>query len=114
MTPTHDTGEDAKMKIRKLTILLFAALFILSLGVLVNAQPRHHRKAEPQPLMRAALVSLRAAKGQLEKATHDKGGHRVRAIGLIDKAIREVEKGIAFDDATPDRGKRHKRGHDDE
>jgi hypothetical protein len=101
------------MKTRKLTILLLAALLLLSFGVLVNAQPRH-RRAEPQPMMRAALVSLRAAKDNLEKATHDKGGHRLRAIGLINRAITEVEKGIAFDDATPDRGKRHKRGHDED
>ncbi len=83
------------MKIWKLTTLFLAALLILSFGLLVAA--------EPQPHMRAALVSLRTAKGQLEKATHDKGGHRVRAIGLIDKAIAEVEKGIAFDNATPRR-----------
>ena len=95
------------MKIWKLATLLFAALLILSLGVLVNAQPRH-RRPEPQPMMRAALASLRTAKDQLQKATHDKGGHRLRAIGLIDKAIMEVERGIAFDDATPDRPGRHK------
>ncbi|SBO43875.1 hypothetical protein [Cyanobium sp. NIES-981] len=47
-----------------------------------------------QPNMKAALVSLNQARQSLEKATHDKGGHRVKAIQLIDEAIREVEAGI--------------------
>jgi hypothetical protein len=48
-----------------------------------------------QPHMRAALDSLKSAKGKLENATADKGGHRVKAIELINLAIDEVNKGIA-------------------
>ncbi|PWT87825.1 MAG: hypothetical protein C5B55_14155 [Blastocatellia bacterium] len=47
-----------------------------------------------QPHMRAALQSLKDAKGKLENATADKGGHRVKAIEFVDKAIDEVNKGI--------------------
>lgn len=53
--------------------------------------------AEPQPHMRAALTSLRAARAHLEKAVPDKGGHRVKAIALVDDAIKETEVGIEFD-----------------
>jgi hypothetical protein len=53
--------------------------------------------AEPQPKMRAALDSLRAAQRSLEEATPDKGGHRVKAIQLTKQAIDEVEAGIKFD-----------------
>lgn len=53
--------------------------------------------AEPQPHMRAALASLRAAKEHLEKATPDKGGHRASAIVHVDQAIKETEAGIQFD-----------------
>ncbi len=53
--------------------------------------------AEPQPHMRAALGHLRAAKRSLEEATADKGGHRVKAMELVDAAIRQVEEGIAYD-----------------
>ena len=53
--------------------------------------------AEPQPHMKAALASLKQAKEQLEKATPDKGGHRVKALEALDKAIEQTEKGIAFD-----------------
>jgi hypothetical protein len=47
-----------------------------------------------QPEMEAALRDLRAAKGHLEKAMHNKGGYRVEAMETINRAIVEVEKGI--------------------
>ena len=53
-------------------------------------------KAANQPNMHAALGHLRAAKQSLEKAEPDKGGHRVKAIELVDSAIRQVEEGIAY------------------
>ncbi len=48
-----------------------------------------------QPEMQAALASLRAAKGHLSRAMHDKGGYRVKAMEQIDGAIRSVERGMA-------------------
>jgi hypothetical protein len=50
-----------------------------------------------QPRMQAALDALRSARGHLEAATADKGGHRANAISLVDKAIDEVQKGIEYD-----------------
>lgn len=47
-----------------------------------------------QPEMEAALASLRAAKGHLERAMHDKGGYRVKAMEQINGAIRSVERGM--------------------
>jgi hypothetical protein len=47
-----------------------------------------------QPKMQAALSELRAARASLEQAVADKGGHRVKAIGLVDQAIAQVEAGI--------------------
>jgi hypothetical protein len=47
-----------------------------------------------QPHMQAALDHLRQAKGNLERATSDKGGYRVRAIDEVNKAIDETKKGI--------------------
>jgi hypothetical protein len=51
-----------------------------------------------QPNMSAALSSLRKARGFLERAEHDKGGWRVKAIQSTDVAIRETERGCAFAD----------------
>jgi hypothetical protein len=47
-----------------------------------------------QPHMQRALDLLRDAKANLEAATSDKGGHRVKAIGYVNNAIDEVKKGI--------------------
>ncbi|HSS47727.1 MAG TPA: hypothetical protein VLX28_02160 [Thermoanaerobaculia bacterium] len=55
------------------------------------------RLSADQPHMQAALEHLRMAKGELEKADEDKGGHRVKAIRLTNDAIGQVEKGIEFD-----------------
>jgi hypothetical protein len=50
-----------------------------------------------QPFMRAARADLGTAKRELQKATPDKGGHRVKAIALVNNAIAEVDAGIAWD-----------------
>jgi len=47
-----------------------------------------------QPHMQRALDLLRDAKANLEAATPDKGGHRVKAMGYVNNAIDEVKKGI--------------------
>ncbi|MBK6513590.1 MAG: hypothetical protein IPG04_05545 [Polyangiaceae bacterium] len=60
--------------------------------------PVKEAEAEPQPHMKAALASLVAAHDQLDKASSDKGGHRVAAKKLTASAIEEVKKGIAHDE----------------
>lgn len=49
--------------------------------------------ADDQPHMSKAVEYLQSAKTELEKSSHDKGGHRVKAINLVDQAIREVRAG---------------------
>ena len=53
--------------------------------------------ADRQPNMRTALRSLVSARSTLERAAHDKGGHRVKALELVNGAIAEVQLGIKFD-----------------
>ncbi|HEV7512059.1 MAG TPA: hypothetical protein VGO27_10190 [Candidatus Acidoferrum sp.] len=55
-------------------------------------------EAQRQPHMSSALDHLREAQKSLEAATHDKGGHRSKALKLVKEAITEVEQGIHFDD----------------
>lgn len=50
--------------------------------------------APDQPHMRSALELLRSAKSNLEQATSDKGGYRMRAIEEVNRAIDETQKGI--------------------
>ena len=53
--------------------------------------------AEPQPRMHEALEDLRSAARSLETATHDKAGHRAKALELTRAAIAQVEAGIRYD-----------------
>ena len=52
--------------------------------------------AADEPHMRAALEHLREAREQLERATPNKGGHREKAIEMIDRAMEQVRAGIEF------------------
>ena len=49
-----------------------------------------------QPHMEASVGLLQNARTELAAATPNKGGHREKALGLIDQAISEVRAGIAF------------------
>lgn len=66
-------------------------------GAALVAWPSRDAAAESQPHMQAALSSLQNAHAQLRRATADKGGHRARAIPLVEQAIAEVRAGIAAD-----------------
>ena len=81
------------MNIWKLSTIAFAGLFAgtIALGSITSAS------AEPQPNMRNALDSLRVAANHLERASHDKGGHRAKALQLTREAIYQVQDGIKFD-----------------
>ena len=68
-----------------LLVLVLAAGFIA--GQLSAAQPH----------MQAALKNLRQARANLNSASADKGGHRNRAIDLVNQAIDQVEAGVAYD-----------------
>ena len=81
------------MNLWKLSTAAFATLFAATLAL----QSIPSAEADRQPQMRDALRSLKTAASQLQKATADKGGHRVNAIRLTNAAVAEVEKGIAFD-----------------
>jgi hypothetical protein len=74
------------MKAKSLVVVLFLLGFITVAGAMPD-----------QPNMQAARGSLQTAKTELQKATPDKGGHRVNALKLINAAIGEVNAGIAFD-----------------
>jgi len=55
------------------------------------------RAVADQPRMEAALDHLQAARRELVQATSDKGGHRAKALALVDEAIEQVRRGMRFD-----------------
>jgi hypothetical protein len=50
-----------------------------------------------QPYMQEALRDLENARRELQQAARNKGGHRMTAMNLINRAIAEVNRGINFD-----------------
>jgi hypothetical protein len=67
--------------------------FILAGSMLATLLPAPAMAA--QPYMQGALQALQNARASLQTAAADKGGHRERAIQLIDEAIRHVKVGMA-------------------
>lgn len=61
--------------------------------------------------MQAAKAAAEKALEKLEdKATTDKGGHRVAAIKHLKAAIKEIDAGVAFDQANVTKGEGKKKG----
>jgi len=77
-----------------------SAISEINEGIRFDRRHNHHAlfalliNSPDQPHMQRALDLLRDAKANLEAATSDKGGHRVKAIGYVNNAIDEVKKGI--------------------
>ena len=46
--------------------------------------------------MSAAMGHLEQAKAELEKAAPNKGGHRERAMQLVDQAMQQVQEGEQY------------------
>jgi hypothetical protein len=54
--------------------------------------------AEYQPNMQAAMQYLQQAQQSLQNAFSDKGGHRERALQLVNQAMGEVQAGMQYAD----------------
>jgi hypothetical protein len=80
-------GENAMKTsfVRKL-VLGTAIAASMGIGYAIGAQPH----------MAESITLLQLARAELAAATPNKGGHRERALGLIDQAIGEVRAGMAF------------------
>ena len=73
------------MKLTKRDVIIATAAAMIS-GSIATAYAA-------QPHMDRALDLLRAARAELNAASRNKGGHRAKAINLIDEAIKEVRLG---------------------
>ncbi|MBV5271613.1 MAG: hypothetical protein JZU55_19055 [Afipia sp.] len=68
------------------TLLSGVAITAAGIGYALGAQPH----------MAETIALLQNARAELAAATPNKGGHREKALGLIDAAITEVRAGIVF------------------
>lgn len=52
---------------------------------------------EPHPQINGAIRALEAAKDHLQRAAHDFGGHRVKAIRAVDAALVQLRLALKYD-----------------
>lgn len=83
------------MFLRKSRITRSSSSLALFLGGILSGTVLAGAVMASQPHMEAALENLYAARQQLNAASHDKAGHRVEAINLVNQAISETKEGIA-------------------
>ena len=79
------------LSIRRYAGVVLLAVTFVGIGIAAG------RALADQPHMHAALKNLQVAKASLEMAANDKGGHRSKALDLVNGAIAEVKEGIEFD-----------------
>jgi hypothetical protein len=70
---------------------IFRQILIVALAVAALIQTAR----ADQGHMERALNALYQARNELSQASHDKGGHRVNAIQIINQAIQQIKRGIA-------------------
>jgi len=61
------------------------------------ARPVRGVVQEPHPQIMAAIRALEAARLHLQRAAHDFGGHRVKAIRAIDAALVQLKLALQYD-----------------
>jgi hypothetical protein len=74
---------------------LLAAGGVVAAGVIAGVKSA---AAEPQREMERARAALNEAIQFLRAASDNKGGHKIKAVELIQSAIAEVDAGIEYAD----------------
>lgn len=73
-------------------VLVLAALIVgITLGLSSSALT-----VERHPQIHAAARALRQAANHLEKAAHEYGGHRAKALELVKQAEQELKEALAY------------------
>lgn len=86
---------------RVVVVALLTAVLTLPLGAAPQptkpARPVNGVVQEPHPQIMAAIRALEAARLHLQRAAHDFGGHRVKAIRAIDVALVQLKLALQYD-----------------
>jgi hypothetical protein len=80
----------------KVTAACSAVVLLAGLGVYSRVHAQNADMSRHEPHMSAALGHLEQAKAELERAAPNKGGHRERAIQLVDQAMQQVKEGELY------------------
>lgn len=80
----------------KITATCSALVLLAGLGVYSMLHAQSRQMAIHEPHMSAAYGHLEQAKAELEKATPNKGGHREKAMQMVDQAMGQIEEGEQY------------------
>ena len=78
--------------LKKQWVLALAILVVGSILALSTSAPT----AEKQPQIHAAMRALRQAANHLERAVHQYGGHRAKALELVKQAEQELKEALEY------------------
>jgi hypothetical protein len=86
----------------RITAACSAAIVLIGLSLYsLGGHAQSAQMGRHEPHMSAAYGHLEQAKAELDKAAPNKGGHREKAIQLVEEAMREVQQGEAYDQERP-------------
>jgi hypothetical protein len=80
----------------KMIAVLSTLTLLLGMGWYSAVHAQTAGMARHEPHMSAALGHLQQAKDELEKAASNKGGHKEKAMALVDQAIQQVQEGERY------------------
>jgi hypothetical protein len=80
----------------KVTAACSGLILLVGLSVYSVLHAQSREMAIHEPHMSAAYGHLQQAKDELEKAAPNKGGHREKAMQMVDQAMRQIEEGEQY------------------
>jgi len=80
----------------RFTAILSTLTLLVGLGLYSALHAQNGQMARHEPHMSAALGHLQQAKEELQRATPNKGGHREKAMELVNQAIQQVQEGERY------------------
>src|ERR1700729_2241871 len=86
----------SRLELKSMSESRFSPTVYVLIGIAIGGLAGACAAGADQPNMQAALASLQQARSYLVQATPNKGGHRERAINLVNQAINETEAGMAY------------------
>jgi uncharacterized membrane-anchored protein YhcB (DUF1043 family) len=81
----------------RIGIVVGTILLGLTIGLASSGWTAERHRAERHPEIQAAQRDLASAKVHLQRAARDFGGHRAKAVALIDQAQEELKRAVDFD-----------------
>jgi len=81
---------------KKLMAACSALVVLMGLSVYSVLHAQDRQMAIHEPHMSAAYGHLQQAKAELERAAPNKGGHREKAMQMVDQAMRQIEEGEQY------------------